>query len=471
MSKIPNKLLIVLFTCALIISGIGCSSKPDSQEPKGRIITVQRGNLAVTVTVDGSLVMPQAFDLTFGAPGDVKDVYVEEGDFVRAGTILARLDDTAQRLDVRSADNSVQQTLSYLYETVPLLPQFPITPSYEKVLVSTIITGPTMTSRTYFSDDPDIPPLGGPTTTITTQGEPPGILTEIKTDTTIGHVVFPGPPSITTVNTTKTTTTNTYTCREIEVVRPDTTYPNATALSSFAWAQDEIFKARELFQAGKYGEAASELYVALFDLEPCVKILEDTINNPKSGLGNMAPFVPSDEAGTTYFQIYHGQSFAVSYIIELRQAVDLIKQGQTDIEKLRELIGQNKTDEAGTLFDVLLGRVDDIGKAVINNINVTKTHIDTTVYGEAVSLYLYGAAEAKLDSALKGIEQAGLHSPELHDNLRIAQHYMEICNAILGSNELVLQHGLSLKKSSNTSSTCKKTWFHWGTAKKTSSRR
>ncbi|MBM4445737.1 MAG: HlyD family efflux transporter periplasmic adaptor subunit [Chloroflexi bacterium] len=363
MSKISTKLLIVLFTCALIVSGIGCSSKPDSQEPKGRIITVQRGNLAVTVPVDGSLVMPQAFDLTFGAPGDVKDVYVEEGDFVRAGTILATLDDTAQRLDVRSANNTVQQTLSYLYETVPLLPQFP-------------------------ANDPN-------------------------DNSGVGYPFY---------------------------------YPNATALSSLIWAQDEIFKARELFQAGKYSEAASELYVALSDLEPCVKILEDTINNPKSGLGNMAPFVPSDEAGITYFQIYQGQSFAVSYIIELRQAVDLIKQGQADIDKLRELIGQGKTDEAGTLFKVLLSRVDDIGKTVKNNINMIKTHIDTTIYGEAISLYFYGAAEENLDTALKGIERGDLNSSELHDNLRIAQHYMKLCNAILGSNDLVFQHGLSLQK-------------------------
>jgi RND family efflux transporter MFP subunit len=76
---------------------------------------------------------------------------------------------------------------------------------------------------------------------------------------------------------------------------------------------------------------------------------------------------------------------------------------------------------------------------------VISAHNYSTVYGSDISLYFYGAAEDKLNAALKGIEKDGLSSPELRDNLRIAQHYMQICNSILGSNHYVLQHGLSLK--------------------------
>ncbi len=361
MAKTFNKLVTIICVFILFVSCIGCASKPNSQEANKQVVTVQRGNLTVSVSVDGNLVMPQAFVLLFGAPGDVKDVLVEEGDFVKEGTILARLDDTAQRLDIMSANNNVQTVLSNLYETVPRLPQFPT-------------NGPNNSSG-------------------------------------VGYPFY---------------------------------YPNATALSSFIWAQDEVSRARDLFLADNY-TAASELYVALSDLESCIKILEDAINNPASGLGNTAPFVPTDLPGITYFLFQEDQSFAVSYIVELRKAIDLIKQGQADIETVRGLTAQGKYEEASPMFDKLLSRVDDIGKVVINNINVIKTRNYTAVYGRDISFYFYGAAEDKLNAALKGIEKGGLNSPELRGNLRIAQHYMQICNSILGSNHYVLQHGLSLK--------------------------
>jgi multidrug efflux pump subunit AcrA (membrane-fusion protein) len=406
--KTFNKLVTIICISILFVSCIGCASKPNSQEANKQVATVQRGNLTVSVSVDGNLVMPQAFDLLFGAPGDVKDVLVEEGDFVREGTILARLDDTTQKLDVESSNNSVQTVLSNLYEVVPLLPQFP--------------------SQLYAST------------------------TTPETTTSWEHVLLPSPPNPTNVygETPTTVTTDVTTTTAIpntlySAVSYPFYYPNATALSSFKWAQDEVSRARELFQTDNYTAATSELYVALSDLESCIKILEDTINNPKSGLGNTAPFVPTDLLGITYFQIQQEQSFESVYIVQLRSAVDLIRQGQADIETVRGLTAEGKYEEASQMFDTLLKRVNDIGKVVINNINVIKAHNYTTVYGEDISLYFYGAAEEKLNAALKGIEKDGLDSSELRDNLRIAQHYMQICNSILGSNHYVLQHGLSLK--------------------------
>ena len=362
MAKTFNKLVTIICISALFVSGISCASEEKSTEEAKPVATVQSGNLTVSVSVDGNLIMPQAFDLLFGAPGDVKDVLVEEGDFVTEGTILARLDDTTQRLDVQSSNNNVQMVLSNLYEVVPLLPQFPI-------------YGP-------------------------------------ENSSILGYPYY---------------------------------YPNATALSSFAWAQEEVDRAQELFQTDNYTAAASELYVALSDLESCIKILEDTINNPKSGLGNMAPYVPDDEAGIMSLQLQQDQPFAVAYIVELRNAVELIEQGQADIETVRGFIAEEKYEEAEAMFAPLFKRIKDIGKVVINNINIIKTHNYINVYGEDISLYFYGAAEEKLNAALKGIEKDGLDSPELRDNLRIAQHCMQICNSILGSNHYVLQHGLSIK--------------------------
>jgi len=417
--KFP-KLVAILCAVILLVSGIGCASGATSSEAGKQVATaaVHSGNLTVSVSVDGNLIMPQAFDLLFGAPGDVKEVLVEEGDFVREGTILARLDDTSQRLDVQSSNNGVQTVLSNLYEVVPLLPQFPS----QLYTSATIPPGTT----TVWDRVPIFDPDTGNRIIDDTGQLAWGLVPRT--------VTTPGKTTITPIpNTLYSATSYPY------------YYPNAAALSSFGWAQDEVNRAHGLFLTDNYAAAASELYVALSDLESCMKILEDAVNNPKSGLGNTAPFVPEDELGITYFQIQQDQSFASVYIVQLREAVDLIQQGRADIETVRELINQERYEEAEAMFTPLFKRMQDIGKVVINNINVIKTHNYTTVYGEDISLYFYGAAEDKLNAALKGIEEGSLGSPELHDNLRIAQHYMKLCNSILGSNHYVLQHGLSLK--------------------------
>jgi len=359
MVKIVNTLITIICVFILFVSGISCTSKSNPPELGKQIFTVQRGNLAITVSVDGNLEMPQAYDLLFGAPGNVEDVLVEEGDFVKAGTILARLDDTTERLDIRSANGDVQKVLSDLYETVPRLPQFPI-------------NGPDSGSG-------------------------------------LGYPVY---------------------------------YPNATAFTSFAWTQDEVYKAHELFRLNKYVESASELDVAVADLNLCIKIFEDTINNSQSGLGNIAPLINQDETSLLVQQYY---PFAAIYIRELRQLVYSIKQGQADMEKIQELIAQGKYEEAAPLFELLLGQVDDIGKVVIRDINVIETHNYTTIYGEDLCLSLYGAAEDSLNKAFIALGKHGLDSPEFNSNLRIAQHEMALCNGILGTNDYVLQHGLSLK--------------------------
>lgn len=385
MLKILKNSLIIIFAFILVLSFTSCTATtgtPAATAPKSRVVPVQRGNLAVIASVDGSLVMPQAFDLRFGAPGDVQDVLVKEGDFVRAGTIMATLDSTAQRLDIKSANNSVQTVLSNLYETVPRLPQFQF--PYNLMGVKE------------WSRD--------------------GIPTYFEPDE-VGKNPYINYPSY---------------------------YPNGTALTSYNWAQEETAAAHDLFLAENYTAAASELYVALSDLESCLKIIEDAINNPESGLCNTAPFVPTDLPGLVYFEVQQDQPAAVTLIVELRKAIDSIRQGQADIEKLRGLVAQGKPAEAGPLFEEILSRVDDIGR-VVNNINFIKTRNDTDIYGRDISFYFYAAAEEKINAALKGIESGSLSSPDLNSNLRIARHYIELCNAILGTNDYVLQHGLSLK--------------------------
>jgi multidrug efflux pump subunit AcrA (membrane-fusion protein) len=377
-TKISKLILLIAIPVLLILAG-SCAPKTAEPAAATQTATVQRGNLSVNVSVDGNLVMPQAYNLLFGAPGTVHNVYVEEGDVVKEGTVLATLDNTTQKLSVESANNNVQTVLSKLYENVPQLPQF----------------------RTTI----------GEVVGFDTNGNP--IWKDVDTGGTLLGVQY--------------------------------YYPNATLLSAYNWAQDEVKSASVLYSSDNYTGAASELNVALADLEACTAIFQDTMNNPKSGLGNIAPLVPEDEAGIMLLEMQTNQSWEVSYVVQLRNAIDLVKQGQTEISNARDLIDQGKYDEAGNLLNTILKSVHDIGKAVYNNINIIKTHNYSTIYGEDISLYFYNAANDKLSAALKGIETGGLNSAELYDNLRIADHYMRLCNSILGSNDFVLQHGLSLK--------------------------
>ena len=267
------------------------------------------------------------------------------------------------------------------------------------------------------------------------------------TETTIMHaVIIPGTTTVTTSTRTQTQTT-TVTARPAgSILGSPVYYPNSTALTSFVWTRDAVYQALELFQSNKYAESASELEVAVADLDLCRAIIENTINNPKSGLGNIAPFLSqSDNVDEISLRLHRDYPFQAAYIVELRNLVDSIEQCQADMEKIRALTAQGKYQEAAPLFETVLSRVNDIGKVVIRNINVIETHNYGTIYGEDISLYLYRAAIDRLGKAFTALGKDGLDSPEFNNNLRIAQQQMAICNSILGTNDYVLQHGLSLK--------------------------
>jgi multidrug efflux pump subunit AcrA (membrane-fusion protein) len=461
-TKILKSLVILTAVFTLLVSGIGCAKKTATPAAATQQIPVHSGSLIVTTSVDGNLVMPQAYNLLFGAPGDVKDVFVQEGDFVKEGTVLATLDSTTEKLGVESANNNVQTVLSRLYEDVPLLPQFR-TVIYEQNLVSGPTPGPTVTTQTtqiYLSTDTNIPPASGPTpgTTVKTSTVDLGIegtqVTQVisVTQTQVFPPVLNSPAAgFTTVTTTVQTTPTTfvYINKQNQDVQMDASsayyYPNATAVSAFNWAQGEINLAQALYQMKVYDAAASQLYLASSDLDACIQIFQDAINNPKSGLGDMAPFVSDNETEIMLLEMQTDQSWAVSYIVQLRGIIDSIKQRQADIGAIRGLLTEGKYDDASPKFAPLQKQMGGVGKAVVQNINVIKAHNYSTIYGQDISNYFYNAAAEKLSAALKGIQTGGLSAPELNDNLTIARHYMQICNSILGSNDFVLQHGLSLK--------------------------
>jgi len=120
--------LIIVITLLLVLSIIGfagCrSTQPEASNKQ--IAEVKRGDLLVSITADGSLDMPRGVKLKFGTPGTVKDIFVEEGQKVKEGTLLAKLDDTTQKLAIASAQYNVELAMNELVEKIhPALMGFP----------------------------------------------------------------------------------------------------------------------------------------------------------------------------------------------------------------------------------------------------------------------------------------------------------------------------------------------------------
>jgi multidrug efflux pump subunit AcrA (membrane-fusion protein) len=430
MYKIFKNIAPILFAGILLISSAGCTASTTAKKSAvvaTRQVAVQSGNISTTVSVDGNLVMPETSSLAFGAAGNVKDVLVQEGDRVKAGAIMATLEDTTQMLDIKSANISVQNVLSNLYEKVPRLPQFPGT-YYDRNTTTTITPGYWVSD---WHDDGAHNWVWGPrwvapvTKTTSTFIEKPRWDWKWD-DVTKQWINDPNIPENTGLS-------NSYTVY----------YPNATSLNSFNWAASEISNSYYYLLSENYTAASSELNIAVADLEATAKIIEDTIENPESGLGNTAPAI--NDENELSFLIQQEGSFAGYYVQVLRSLVKDIRQGAADIAVTRDLITQKKYVEAAPLYDTMLTKMSELGTSIITNYNVIKVRNDTKIYGQDICLYLYSAADKKLNAALKGIETGGLNSQELDDNLRIAKHYMELCNGILGTNDYVLQHGLSLK--------------------------
>jgi len=122
-----NKLIIAT-ALLLVLSTLGFAGcRSDTSESSQRqIATVERGDLTVTVPADGNLDMPRQVSLKFGTPGTVKEIFVVEGQKVREGTLLAKLDDTTQKLAVSSAQYNVELAMNELVEKInPALMGYP----------------------------------------------------------------------------------------------------------------------------------------------------------------------------------------------------------------------------------------------------------------------------------------------------------------------------------------------------------
>ena len=120
-SILPIYFLLIAVIIASLLSG--CDNGNGVAPPITAV--VQRGDLEVRAGVDGYIETPGSINLyfdasMFGAPysSRIRKIYVEKGQMVKAGALLAKLDDTSQKLSVEAAQYALELAINNMVQTV-----------------------------------------------------------------------------------------------------------------------------------------------------------------------------------------------------------------------------------------------------------------------------------------------------------------------------------------------------------------
>jgi len=89
-------------------------SQKEEPQQQGSLVTVQRGNITRIVSVTGSLSCQASQEVKFSKPGRIKEIVGQEGDYVKEGQTLAKLEDEEERLSLVRAENALKEAESEL---------------------------------------------------------------------------------------------------------------------------------------------------------------------------------------------------------------------------------------------------------------------------------------------------------------------------------------------------------------------
>ena len=111
-----GKIVALVFLCLTLVPVVACSPFQNRGESgsefTGELVEVVRGDLMVNVSGSGSVDVADEVRLSFDSGGEVSKLYVEEGDTVTTGQMLARLgpvDREALELAVTQAEVALMQ--------------------------------------------------------------------------------------------------------------------------------------------------------------------------------------------------------------------------------------------------------------------------------------------------------------------------------------------------------------------------
>jgi len=96
------RIIAILLLCLVLAGGGACQGEPE--EAEWQLVEVVQGDLTVIVSGSGNISVSQDASLAFGTGGKVDKVYVEEGDKVSSGDVLAKLDTSVLELALAQAE-------------------------------------------------------------------------------------------------------------------------------------------------------------------------------------------------------------------------------------------------------------------------------------------------------------------------------------------------------------------------------
>jgi len=98
----------ILSLCLLGLLFLAACSQAAENESKTNTKAVERGNLLLGLTADGTVALPVT-NLDFEVEGIIQKIHVSAGDTVKKGDLLAQLDDQDYQLAVTNAQNSLDK--------------------------------------------------------------------------------------------------------------------------------------------------------------------------------------------------------------------------------------------------------------------------------------------------------------------------------------------------------------------------
>ena len=114
MKKVVVTVVVLILGIGLIFGGYMAFARGRTAEEQDlRKVVVERGDVVVTVSATGAIAPRSQLNLSFETMGKVAEVLVEEGQTVKAGQLLARLDAEQLEFALRTAENNllIQQVL------------------------------------------------------------------------------------------------------------------------------------------------------------------------------------------------------------------------------------------------------------------------------------------------------------------------------------------------------------------------
>ncbi|TET68305.1 MAG: biotin/lipoyl-binding protein, partial [Dehalococcoidia bacterium] len=101
--------ITALLLCLILVSLTACNPFGDDEETTQQLVEVARGDLIVSVSGSGNIEASREARLSFGSGGRIDRIYVEEGDQVSKGEVLAELDTDALELAKTQAEVALTQ--------------------------------------------------------------------------------------------------------------------------------------------------------------------------------------------------------------------------------------------------------------------------------------------------------------------------------------------------------------------------